>query len=344
MSTTDPPSSGLELSQSELRSAVSLAAEIYRRDREREFAIAAAEELDTPPEYLARAISIVMQRHAAQEFARRARFASLHNIVVGVLIVSAIVAIVWPLYMWRQYSAPAPAVSTPSPMWPTPPAAATRANPPVTIGTLAVSPRILARLRSVSSRISGDTSDTSITFRNTLPQPVRLRCTDAFAHAQDVAVVRPGDSFASPAKFGDPWLAYDDSRLIGLFFPMSGPTTAMITAKAEAPAAGRNAGYLRPTSIGGYAPLPAAIDYEWLIAMMEFVNLSGRPVNLYVRGNSGNANWITRIGDGESYYTARASIKSQWIVADEHGRARETFTTPDHGGVALITPDVLRQD
>lgn len=322
----------------DLQDAVALAAELYRQDRERKAAVEATKEIGTPPEYLARAIATIQERNEQQLTGQQNRRASIHNLVTGVLAGITLVALLGPLALWWAPSPGGVVVAAPTP--PSLPPGTSSSGVGNAVRTLKPLPSSAVK---PSFRTLYYQRYKRITFQNTLNEPVGLYTIDYFNRPFFRGNIPSGGTVAHDTYMGAPWVVVDQKRKpLGMYFSMSEPVTARIERNAEAGPLTTTQipeGYLKPASVG--TVLPPLPRFSSVVPGIQFVNLTGKDVYLYLVGPAKEATWITMLPRYENAINANTHAGTLWIVTDTDQRVLETFIQPEQFSTALITPDVF---
>jgi hypothetical protein len=184
---------------------------------------------------------------------------------------------------------------------------------------------------------------TKMLFANKTNQPVSLYWVDFWGISHPYNTVTPGAKMTVVTHVSTPWLIQRQNGGLDVAFPTSGPTTVDITNTPLPFTSNQANGYQKPLSVGSQLPALAAFQGSNSgTATLEFVNLTSKPARVYEWISGSKATWITNLRPYDLFYLDDVDAASLWIITDAKQNVLETFDSPKHCEVALITPDVFR--
>jgi hypothetical protein len=150
----------------------------------------------------------------------------------------------------------------------------------------------------------------------------------------------PGETRKALTYFGIPWLATDaKGRSLGLIFPPANPSTASIppasflSQTATDPNEYLGETYLKPLTAAG-AETPGS---QRLLTAIEFVNLTGQPMNVYRRAKGGVRNLVQVLSPGANY-SCGALVGDRWLVTDAQYNVLGVYEASPSPMTAVVTP------
>jgi len=326
------------LTPDELARAAALAAQLYEEDVQRSSAIRAAGEIGVPPDYLARAISRMIDQKSTGAAEQNARTTSIRSVVLGVLTALGFLAVLWPLAIWWGPS-PTTFAKTPA----TNPHIITLKNDPIapfSRETVSIEPIPLAKNAVVRFRKQNQQIATKMVFRNNTTEKAAILWLDENGNPHMLATVPPGRGYWQSTYVGTPWVAILASGRAGLYFPTANETIADIPANPRSFADSQSTAYEKPLTVGPSMPSAAMLPATTIgSSALDFVSLYPSDVNIYSVGPSHQATYITTLAPNHDFWITIADAGTLWVITDQAGKIVETFGQPAYmAGTAVIAP------
>jgi hypothetical protein len=322
------------LTDQEEREVVALAEYLYRQDS-KQAAVSMAEQVGIPPEYVRRAVAVVLGNRKPRRVATpqlRERTAANRRVSMRIL-ASCIVGVIAVAYGFDLlFNPPVTSPTVHVQQAPKPPIPKSTLVSMLPVRTKA--PMML--LGMDPTRVVG--LSTEITFSNETGEAVNLFWIGAAGHWHFYQTLTAGGELdVSSTPFGYPWFATTLAKKpIGMFFPAGIPSRAVIATEPVSPNTSMD-GYLSSEPVSDMTPVQPELS-DASAGVMEVANLSNQTLELYRSAKDGSPTWITPLPPGANYISSAFS-PHRWIVTDQSRKIVRIFDpSPVSEAAVILSP------